>query len=234
MTSPGEAIPAIEIQDLVVEAGGRRILDAVTLRLDAPRVALIGSNGSGKSTLLRVLDGLTSPASGSVRVLGLDPERAGRELRRHVGFVFTDPDAQIIMPTVREDLAFSLRGSGLSRAQAADEVDGWLRRHGLESHADTPAHQLSGGQKQLLALGAVLIRHPDLVLADEPTTMLDLPNARRVGEVLLNGPTRQVIIATHDLPLAERCDLAVRLSAGTVTAIGDPRTLIADYRREFE
>lgn len=229
----GPAAAGVHLAHVSVEAGDTRILDDVSLDLDARRVAVIGVNGSGKSTLLRVLDGLVRPVSGTVRVHGIDPTAAPRALRRRVGFVFTDPDMQIIMPTVHEDLAFSLRGTGLSRVQIAERVDGWLADHGLAHRRDAPAHSLSGGQKQLLAIGAVLIRRPDLVLADEPTTMLDLPNARRVTRLLVEEHPGQIVIATHDLDLAARCDLAVRFAAGRVVDIGAPARLIADYRAEW-
>jgi biotin transport system ATP-binding protein len=224
----------IELDGVGVDLDGAPVLHQVTAHLDADRIAVVGANGSGKSTLLRLLDGLLPrPAvSGRVRVLGLDPVRDARKVHRRVGFVFTDPDTQIVMPTVREDVAFSLRGLGLSPDAAADRVRAQLDAYGLAGLADAPAHSLSGGQKQLLALAAVLVRDPGLVLADEPTTMLDLPNSRRVADLLIDGIGRPLIVATHDLDLAARCDLALRFEGGRLIATGAPADIIAAYRRE--
>lgn len=229
----------ISLEAVGLELGGRHIVHDLTVTLEAHRIAVIGANGSGKSTLLRLLDGLVPPTTGTISVHGIDPAHEARRLHRHVGFIFTNPDAQIVMPTAREDLAFSLRGvrdengRRLDRAVIAERVDTWLTAHGLADHADSSAHTLSGGQKQLLAIGAVLIREPGLVLADEPTTMLDLPNARLVGDLLIDELTQPVVIATHDLELAARCDVAVRFARGTITRVGDPAELIAEYRAEF-
>ncbi|KAB1662674.1 energy-coupling factor ABC transporter ATP-binding protein [Pseudoclavibacter sp. CFCC 13611] len=223
----------IRLDALCVDAGGTRIIDEVSLDVAARRLAVIGANGSGKSTLLRVLDGLMRPSAGAVRVLGLDPVREAKALRRRVGFVFTNPDTQIVMPTVREDLAFSLRGLRLPRDEVRARVDSWLDRYGLLDRADVPAHSLSGGQKQTLAIAAVLIREPDLVLADEPTTMLDLGNARRISRLLVDELPGSVVIATHDLDLARRCDLAIRFEAGHIIRVGDPAEVVDEYERAF-
>src|SRR6478752_10522305 len=154
--------------------GERQVLGGVDLRLTEHRIGIVGANGSGKSTLARMINGLVSPTSGTVTVDGLDATAKGREVRRRVGFVFTDPDNQIVMPTVAEDVGFSLRRSGLTKEQLADRVAQILDRFGLAGHADHPTHLLSGGQKQLLAIAGVLAMRPARVVFDEPTTLLDL------------------------------------------------------------
>lgn len=194
---------------------------------------MIGANGSGKSTFARLLNGLVRPTRGSVRVHGLDVGDELRRVRRAVGFVFTDPDAQILMPTVAEDVGFSLRQRGLSREQIAERVTTVLERYGLSDHADAPAHSLSGGQKQLLAIAGVLVGEPELVVADEPTTLLDLANARRIGALLIDEIAAQTVLITHDLELAARCDVAVRFADGRVVAVGDPTELVQTYRAEY-
>ena len=159
---------------------------------------------------------------------GLDPMRDAKALRRHVGFVFTNPEAQLLMPTPAEDLALSL--PGLSRSDRTARVARILEEHGLADRADVPVSGLSGGQRQLLAIASVLATHPGLVVADEPTTLLDLRNARRIGDLLL-GLDVPLVLVTHDLELAARCDEAVLFEDGTVRAVGEPAAVIDEYRR---
>lgn len=218
----------VRLDGVGVTVDGRVLLDDVTLELTAPRIAVIGANGSGKSTFARLLNGLMTPTTGTVTVHGLDALRERTAVRRRVGFVFTDPDAQILMPTPAEDLALSLRGR--PRGDIAARVQETLDRHGLGAHADIPASSLSGGQKQMLALATVLLSEPALIVADEPTTLLDLRNARRIGDLLL-AQDAQVLIVTHDLELAARCDTAVLFDGGRVVEQGDPESVIARYRR---
>ncbi|MDG4821113.1 ABC transporter ATP-binding protein [Asanoa sp. WMMD1127] len=222
----------IALTGVTVEYPGRTALRDVSVRLDQRRIAVIGANGSGKSTFARTLNGLVSPTTGEVRVHGLDPGRQSRQLRRRVGFVFSNPDTQIIMPTVAEDAAFSLRGRGLSRPEVRARVAAALRRMGLTEYADSPAHTLSGGQKQLLALCAVLIGEPSLVVADEPTAYLDAANSRRIARFLLDEMDQQLVLATHDLRLAARCDIALRFDEGKLVDLGEPGPVIARYERD--
>ncbi|WOF21727.1 ABC transporter ATP-binding protein [Microbacterium betulae] len=233
MSERDAAAREIRLDGVSVTAGETRILSDVTVRLDQRRIAVIGANGSGKSTFARLLDGLVAPSAGRVRVHGLDVARERRALRARVGFVFTNPDAQILMPTVAEDVALSLKGAGLSRTQIAERVREELDRHGLAAHADQPAYSLSGGQKQLLALVSVLIRRPALVVADEPTTLLDLGNSRRMADLLVDEVESQTVIVTHDLDLAARCDVVLRFADGRLAETGAPDDVIAGYRAEF-
>jgi biotin transport system ATP-binding protein len=205
------------------------VLRDVDLSLAERRVAVIGANGSGKSTLARMLNGLVLPTSGRVLVDGHDTRRDGAAVRRLVGFVFTDPDAQIVMPTVAEDIAFSLRRAGLARAERDRRVADVLCRFGLADHADQPAHLLSGGQKQLLALAAVLVTEPSVLVCDEPTTLLDLRNAARVSELLAALP-QQVVLVTHHLDLVESYERVLVVDEGRVVHDGPPREAVATYR----
>ncbi len=224
------APPVIRFEDVTLTRQGRRALDGVTLYLGERRVALIGANGSGKSTLARCTIGLERPTSGTVEVNGLDVRRHARRVRRDVGFLFSDPDHQIVMPTVREDLEFSAARRGWSAQQRADAVDLALARAGLEGHADHPCHLLSGGQKQLLALAAVLMAGPSILVADEPTTLLDLRNRRRVAAELM-GLEQQVVMVTHHLDLIEQVDRVVVLDEGRVVCDDRPDVAIPFYER---
>jgi biotin transport system ATP-binding protein len=222
----------ILFEGVSVEFAGRVALRDVSVALDEKRIGVIGSNGSGKSTFARMLNGLVTPTGGTVRVHGLDPVRDGKRLRRHVGFIFSNPDAQIVMPTVTEDLAFSLRGRGLTRPEVDETVASTLESVDLTVHADAPTHGLSSGQKQLLALGAILIGEPDLVVADEPTALLDASNSRKIGNRLLDEIPQQLVLVTHDLRLAARCDIVLRFEGGTLLEQGDPRSVIAHYESD--
>lgn len=215
-----------------VDFAGRVAVANVSIGLDQRRIAVIGSNGSGKSTFARMLNGLVTASSGTVRVHGLDPVREAKQLRRRVGFIFSNPDSQIVMPTVTEDLAFSLRGRGLPGHEIDDRVLSTLDALDLAAHAQAPTHSLSGGQKQLLALGAILIGEPDLIVADEPTALLDASNSRRIGNKLLDELPQQLVLVTHDLRLAARCDIALRFEGGRLVEHGDTRTVIAHYERD--
>ncbi|RRO15689.1 ABC transporter ATP-binding protein [Saccharopolyspora rhizosphaerae] len=207
----------------------RTVLDGVDLRLPEQRVAFVGANGSGKSTLARMVNGLVRPSRGRVLVDGLDVAREGREVRRRVGFVFTHPDSQIVMPTAGEDVAFSLRKQGLSKAERQRRAAEVLAQHGLEGYAEHPAHQLSGGQKQLLALCSMLVLEPDVLVCDEPTTLLDLRNKRHFAEVL-SGLQQQVVLVTHDLDLLSGFDRVIVLDQGRVVADDVPEAAVGFYR----
>ena len=218
------------LEDVHVRLGGRDVLRGVTLEITERRVAVVGANGSGKSTLARLLNGLVLPTSGRVLVDGLDTRRRGRDVRRRVGFVFADPDAQIVMPTVAEDVAYSLRRSGLSKRQVAARVAAELERQGLADHADHPAHLLSGGQKQLLALSSVLAADPRLVVADEPTTLLDLRHARAVT-ARFAALEQHVVLVTHALDLVSGFDRVLVVDGGRVVADDVPDVAVPAYRR---
>lgn len=228
MRKPEVPSTALSIEAVSVNCDGRRVLSDINLELSAPTIAVIGANGSGKSTFARLLNGLVAPTSGRVRVNGLDTVRDRAAVRKRVGFVFTNPDAQILMPTPAEDLALSLRG--VPKTEVADRVRESLRAHGLQDHADSPASTLSGGQKQMLALASVLIAEPRVLVADEPTTLLDLRNSRRIADLLFRQPM-QLVVVTHDLDLAARCSQALYFEEGRVVAVGSPHEVIESYRR---
>ena len=209
--------------------GDQLVLDRVDVALAEQRIGVIGANGSGKSTFARLLNGLVVPDSGTVTVDGLSTAKDGREVRRKVGFVFTDPDAQIVMPTVGEDVAFGLRRSGLPKAEITARVRDMLARHGLPGFEDRPAHALSGGEKQLLALCSVLITAPGTLVCDEPTTLLDLRNARRVGALLAGLPQRLVLV-THDLDALADFERVLLFDAGRLVGDGPPADVVAQYR----
>ncbi|MCR6689823.1 energy-coupling factor ABC transporter ATP-binding protein [Cellulomonas sp.] len=229
----------IELHDALVTAwtpdpaGGpdtvARLLGPVSLRLTERRIAVIGANGSGKSTFARLLNGLVLPSAGHVRVDGLDTDADGPAVRRRVGFVFTDPDAQIVMPTPLEDVALSLRRLEPDAARRDERARDALARVGLAERAELPVHALSGGQRQLLALTSVLATSPDVLVCDEPTTLLDLRWRDVVDELLASLP-QQVVEVTHDLEAALRADRVLMVDDGDVVHDGEPAEAVARYR----
>lgn len=235
------------------------ILQPTTLRLTEQRISIIGANGSGKSTLARLLNGLITPSSGQVRVRAaragsgdgtdttgptdatdttratpedawLDTARHGAAVRRQVGFVFTDPNAQLVMPTVVEDVALSLRHRHRRKSDRQEAATLVLERFGLARLADRSVHSLSGGQKQLLAIAAVLAGEPSTIVADEPTTLLDLRNSEMIGDLLMSLP-QQVIVVTHNLELAARADRTLVVDDARVVFDGAPAEAIGFYRQ---
>ncbi|WP_168582132.1 energy-coupling factor ABC transporter ATP-binding protein [Gephyromycinifex aptenodytis] len=208
--------------------GERAVLRDINLALDEPRVGIIGANGSGKSTLVRMINGLVTPSAGTVIVDGLDVARDGRGVRRNVGFVFPDPEAQIVMPTVVEDIAFSLRRFKLGRAAEDRRIEAALSRFGLAQHRDHPAHLLSSGQKQLLALASVTATEPRVLVADEPTTLLDRRHTRAVMRHL-DSLDQQLILVTHDLDLLKDWERVLVIDEGQVVADGPGSSSIRTY-----
>jgi biotin transport system ATP-binding protein len=209
-------------------AEDRVILEPTTLELTERRIGVIGANGSGKSTLARLVNGLVTATTGQVLVDGLDVAKHGAAVRRRVGFCFTDPAAQLVMPTCVEDVELSLRRGEKDprrRHAAALEV---LGRYGLADHANVSVHALSGGQRQLLALAGVLAVEPAIVVADEPTTLLDLANTRRVADLLFDLE-QQLVLVTHDLDQARRCDRVLVVEDARVRFDGPADAAVDDY-----
>ncbi len=205
------------------------LLDAVKLELQERRIGVIGANGSGKSTLLRLVNGLVQPTAGSVTVDGDDTVSAVRKVRRNVGFVFTDPLSQLVMPTGREDVELSLRRSiknGTERRKAAEAA---LERLGLLPLADQSIYELSGGERQLVALAAVLAVDPGVLVLDEPSTLLDLRN-RELLRRTLSGLDQQIVMSTHDLDLALEMDRVLVIEKGKVAYDGGAAEAVAAYR----
>ncbi|GAA2974223.1 energy-coupling factor ABC transporter ATP-binding protein [Actinokineospora diospyrosa] len=218
----------IELRNVHHRFGDHQVLRGIDLSLTEQRIAIVGANGSGKSTLARLLNGLLLPTEGQVLVDGLDTKKHGKVIRRKVGFVFQDPDIQIIMPTVVEDLDFGLKHHGIPRPEREARVEAALAEYGLAAHRHHPAHLLSGGQKQLLAIAAVLITNPTHIIFDEPTTLLDLRNRHRITR-LITELDHQVILITHDLELAATATRVIVLDQGTITADGPPTESLSSY-----
>lgn len=209
---------------------GTSALNGVDLVIEAgERVAILGPNGGGKTTLALHLNGILAPEAGSLTVGDLAVVEANyREVRRMVGLVFQDPNDQLFMPTVREDVAFGPANLGLTGDALKERVETALDVVAGRAFADRPPHHLSGGEKRRAALATVLAMEPDVVVFDEPSSGLDPAGRRELIETLSELPMTQLII-THDLPLAlELCPRSVIMNQGRIVADAPTRELLRD------
>jgi len=218
----------VQFNNVSLRFGGVTALHQIDLCLSEPRIAVIGNNGSGKSTLARLINGLLLPDEGRVIVDGLDTRTEAPEVRRRVGFLFQNPDNQIIMPTVSEDVAFGLKNKKMSSEEVSERVDEILKRFKLFGLRNRSAHLLSGGEKQLLALAGVMVMAPSLLVFDEPTTLLDRRNARIVTQMIFNLDVN-VILVTHHVELLKEFDRVVVLDGGRVVRDGPCADTVAYY-----
>ena len=221
-------MPLIDFRGAAVAYDGEQVLAPLTVSLSEQRIGIIGSNGSGKSTTVRLINGLIEPTSGQVLYDGLTPDKHGRDIRKRVGFVFSDAESQIVMPRVSDDVAFSLRRFKLPREEVKRRVAEALERFDLADRAENSPHTLSGGEKQMLALASVLVIEPDTIIADEPTTLLDLRNRRRIMRELMSLD-QQLIVVTHDLEMLRGFDRVLVIDDGALAYDGAPDAAIAFY-----
>ena len=223
--------PAVDIQGVTHRYGQHEALRSVTL--DVPTGALyglLGPNGSGKTTLFRILSTLMPPSEGDARVFGLDTTQRPEAVRNRLGVVFQDPALDEAL-TVRENLRFQASLYGLNGADRRDRIDELLARLDVADRVDDPVKALSGGLKRRVDLARGLLHRPDLLLLDEPTTGLD-PGARRAFwtaiDRLREAEGTTLLLATHLMDEAERCDRVGILSDGALVADGTPAALKAE------
>lgn len=209
---------------------GTDVLRSLELSVDAgERVAILGPNGAGKTTLLLQLIRILTPDSGSITVDGIElTEESAREVRRRVGLVFQDPDDQLFMPTVREDVAFGPANFGHHGQELEEIVDRSLSLVGMSAVASRAPHHLSGGERRRVALATVLAMSPSVLVLDEPSSNLDPAGRRELAEVLKSLDTT-LLMVTHDLPYAlELCERSVIIDGGAVVADGATPEILAD------
>ena len=223
--------PALDVQGLAYAyPDGHTALRRVDLVVQpGERVALLGPNGAGKTTLILHLNGILQPGAGEVSVGGLPVTKANlKEVRRRVGVVFQDPDDQLFMPTVRDDVAFGPANLGLRGDELDRRVHDALDAVGMADAADRPPHHLSFGQRRRVAVATVLAMDPQLLVLDEPTSNLDPAARRDLADILVALPVT-AIVATHDLPYAlELCPRTVILNEGVVVADGPTPEILGD------
>ena len=219
----------IHVKNVSHSFADRLVLDDLTLSLGERRVGIIGANGSGKSTFARLLNGLLLPDSGVVTVDGLDTRKDAKKVRQKVGFVFQNPDNQIVMPLVEEDIAFGMKNRKFDKATIEQKTQEILARYDLTEARQQAAQFLSGGQKQLLAISGVLVMEPEYIVFDEPTTLLDLRNKLRVARAIAELD-QTAIVVTHDLDLIAEFDRVIAFADGKLLADDAPAVAIKKYR----
>ncbi len=208
----------------------RVALHPLSLTLTERRIGIIGLNGSGKTTFARMVNGLTKPTSGTVTVNGLDTVKDDAAVLRQVGFIFQNPQNQIILPIIRDDIAFGLKNRRMDKAAIDAAVDTTLQRLGIEHLATRRAHEISGGELQLAALAALTITGPKILIMDEPTNQLDLKN-RALVENTMAGLEQDLIVITHDLPLLASFDRVLGFHQGHLHADTSPGEAIELYKK---
>lgn len=209
---------------------GHPALDGVNLHIHrGERVAILGPNGAGKTTLVLHLNGILTPRSGTLEVSGIPVHKPHlREVRQKVGIVFQDPDDQLFMPTVREDVAFGPANLGIEGEELDVRVKNALASVGMEDVANRPPHHLSFGQRRRVAVATVLAMEPDILVFDEPSSNLDPAARRELAELILSlGLT--TLIVTHDLPYAlEVCPRSLIMNSGKIAADGPTAELLGN------
>lgn len=225
------AIPSLRISNLAYAyPDGHQALFGVNLEIKkGEHVALLGPNGAGKTTLVLHLNGIIATQQGSVAVAGTVVDSSNKESLRHirerVGIVFQDPDDQLFMPTVAEDVAFGPYNSGLRGAELERVTKDALAKVGMLEFSDRPPHHLSFGQRRRVAVATVLAMNPEILVLDEPSSNLDPASRRELAEIL-SSLDITILMVTHDLPYAlELCERSVILSGGVIAADSPTRDL---------
>lgn len=218
---------SIALEQVTLVRGSTVVLHDISLRLDTPRIGLIGDNGAGKSSLFRLICGLDQPQSGEVKLPVPSPETASPV----VGMMFQNSDEQIIFPTVEEELALSLRHLRLSRSEAQNQVRTWLTKRGLGDWGARAIGSLSQGQRQHVCWLALLIGAHRTLLLDEPFSSLDLPGQALLRNEIAAAP-QQIIVSTHVLDHVRHFERVIWLDHGRVRADGLGATVCAQYEAD--
>lgn len=231
-TPPRDQPVPVVLDRVCYARDGRPVFDGLSLRLDQRRVGIVGRNGSGKSQLARLLAGLAAPDQGTLTVNDIAVAQDRKLALRTVGILFQNPDHQIIFPTVGEELTFGLTAQGLTKSQAHDQAAQMLARYGRADWADRAVHGLSGGQRHLVCLMAVLMMAPRLLVLDEPLAGLDLATSVRLGRHL-EALDQSLIHISHDLTALASYDRVIWLDQGAIRMDGAPDQVLPEYDRQM-
>jgi len=223
--------PALDVRGLLFAyPDGTQALFGIDLTIGAgERVAVLGPNGAGKTTLVLHLNGIHLPQQGSVDVGGISVSKANlKEIRRRVGIVFQDPDDQLFMPTVRQDVAFGPANIGLTGDELEERVSSALEAVGMEEFVDRAPHHLSFGQRRRVAVATVLAMRPEILVLDEPSSNLDPAGRRELADILRSLDITMLMV-THDLPYAlELCPRALVMNHGSIVGDGPTVDVLSD------
>ena len=219
----------IEFKNVSVERERRLVLTDLSLALSEQRIGVVGPNGSGKSSLVRLINGLLLPKTGQVWVDGLDTAKEVVAVRRKVGFVFQNPDNQIVFPVVHEDIEFGLKQREPDPKRRALRARAALERLGVGHLIERSVHTLSGGERQLVALAAVLATEPEILVFDEPTTQLDLRLRNRFERHLAELP-QPALVVSHDLALMQQMHRVLVIDQGRLAFNGAPAEALDWYQ----
>jgi biotin transport system ATP-binding protein len=219
----------IDFKNIYVERDGRQILGDLSLSLSERRIGIMGPNGSGKSSFIRLINGLLLPITGQICVDGLDTRLEVEKIRKKVGFVFQNPDNQIVFPIVSEDIEFGLKRRIPEPSLRQQRMREALDQLGVLHLQDRSIHTLSGGERQLVALAGVLATKPEILVFDEPTTQLDLRLRNRFEQHLSVLP-QPALIVSHDLELMSTMDRVLVIVEGRLAFDGVPAEATAWYR----
>jgi biotin transport system ATP-binding protein len=222
---------SIDLINVTLKRNEQLLFEGLNLSLAEHRIGVIGRNGAGKSSLLQLSNGLLQPSHGQVISHGIDTHTGPQALARTIGYVFQNPDHQMIFPTVAEEFTFSLQQSGVESAQARQQALDYLSHHQRSHWADRSVMTLSEGQKQWLCIHAILIMKPRTLILDEPYAALDLAG-RFALSALLNELSQQVLLITHELDPLAQFDRILWLDSGEIRADGPPADVLPQYRAD--
>jgi biotin transport system ATP-binding protein len=223
----------IEFHNVSVFRGKRQVLFDVNVSLSERRIGVIGPNGAGKSTFARLINGLVLPQDGTVTVSHKIVSQNLDDIRQEVGFLFQNPDNQIVFPVVQEDMAFGLKPRLPEAARRNQRIIEVLDQLGIGSLVDRAVQTLSGGEKQLVALACVLCTRPSLLVLDEPTTQLDLRYRNRLLRIL-RELSQPAIVLTHDLQVLSDFDRVLVIDGGKIVKDGSPAAVVPWYEEHFQ
>lgn len=216
----------IEIQDLWFNYQEQSVLEGINLEIKHGEFcAVVGGNGSGKSTLLKLIEGLLLPSSGNITVFGMDTQKEELilEIRKKIGYVFQNPENQIIASTVLEDICFGMENLGFSREMMTERLERVLTFTGLKGLENKNPLMLSGGQKQRLAIASSIVTDPEILLMDEPLSMLDPEGQRDVFKLIVDfhKSNKTILLVTHDMAVASKTNRIIFLKNGKVELSGE-------------
>ena len=220
----------IKIKNLSFHDENKIILDGINITLTEKKIGIIGSNGSGKSTLLRLIKGLISPTDGTIEIDGINISNKTLSIKNKIGFMFQNPDSQIVFPIVEEDLAFGLKNLEMDKHEIKRKLDDIILKFDLTDLRHGQTFKLSGGEKQLLALAGILIMDPNYILFDEPSTFLDLRNKNKIFQII-NNLNQTCILASHDLEFMHNFDRIIVMDKGKIIYDQKPFEAIKSYKK---